>query len=130
MKEYLRCEDASSLLKFELKFADLIANYRRKYTGSFCKRCGFHEELIERLLDCPNFYQKPKIEKACNSEESSQSSGKANKIPNCGVTASKWRFSFLIITIRYSMVTVRASLQIFSSNSFAIQLFENFMSEC
>ena len=56
MKEHLRCAEASSLLTFELKFADLIANYKRKYTDSFCKRCGSHEEYIERLLDCPNFY--------------------------------------------------------------------------
>ena len=79
MKEYLRCEEASSLLKYELKFADLIANYKEKYTDSFCRRCGSHEEYIERLLDCPNFYQKPKIEKTCNSDKSSQCFGKTNK---------------------------------------------------
>ena len=65
MKEYLKCEKASSLLKLELKLADLIANYKGKYTDSFCRRCGSHVEYIERLFDCPDFYQKPKIEKTC-----------------------------------------------------------------
>ena len=65
MKEYLRFEEASSLLKLKLKLADLKGNYIGKFTDSFCRRCGCHEEYIERLLDCPNFYQKPKIEKTC-----------------------------------------------------------------
>ena len=46
----------------EQKMADLIANYKGKYTDSFCKRFGSHEELIERLLDFPIYIEKPKSE--------------------------------------------------------------------
>ena len=65
MKEYLRCEEASSLLKLKLKMSGLIANYKGKYTDSLCRGCGSHEEYIERLLDCPNFYQIPKMKRTC-----------------------------------------------------------------
>ena len=61
MKEYLRCEEALSLLKLKVKMSDLIANYKGKYTDLLCRGRGSHEENIERLLDCPNFYQIPKI---------------------------------------------------------------------
>ena len=65
MKEYLGCEEASSLLKLKLNMVDLRANYKGKYTESLCRRCGFHEEYVEHLLDCPRFYQKPKMKKTC-----------------------------------------------------------------
>ena len=64
-KEYLRCEEASSPLKLKLKKADLIATYKGKYTDSLCRGCGSHEGYIECLLDFPNFYQIPKMEKTC-----------------------------------------------------------------
>ena len=65
MKEYLGCEEASSLLKLKLNMVNLRANYKGKYTDSLCRRCGFYEEYIEHLWDCPNFYQKPKMKKTC-----------------------------------------------------------------
>ena len=57
MKEYIGCEEASSLLKLKLNMVDLRANYKGKYTDSdsLCRRCGSHEEHIEHLWDCPNF---------------------------------------------------------------------------
>ena len=39
MKEYLRCEEASSLLKLKLNMIDLRANYKGKYINSLCRRC-------------------------------------------------------------------------------------------
>ena len=65
MKEYLGCEDASSLLKLKLNMVDLRVNYKGKYSDSLCRRCWAHEEYIENLWDCPSFYQKPKMEKTC-----------------------------------------------------------------
>ena len=65
MKEYLGCEEASSLLKLKLNMVDLRANYKGKYTDSLCRRCGSHEEYIEHLWDCPSFYQKPLKEMTC-----------------------------------------------------------------
>ena len=35
MTEYLRCEEASLLMKLKLKIADLMSNYKGKYTDSF-----------------------------------------------------------------------------------------------
>ena len=49
MKEYLGCEEASSLLKLKLNMVDLRANYKGKYADSLCRRCGSHEEYIEHL---------------------------------------------------------------------------------
>ena len=46
MKEYLRCEEASSLLKLTLNMVDLRANYKRKYTDSLYRRCRLHEEYM------------------------------------------------------------------------------------
>ena len=63
MKEYLGCEQASSLLKLKLNMVDLRANYKGKYSDSLCRRCGLHEEYLEHLWDCPYFYQKPKVKK-------------------------------------------------------------------
>ena len=44
MKEYLGCEEASSLLKLKLNMVDLRAKCKGKYTDSLCRRCGSHEE--------------------------------------------------------------------------------------
>ena len=59
------CEEASSPLKFKINKADLIATYKGKYTDLLCRGCGSHEGYIECLLDFPNFYQIPKMEKTC-----------------------------------------------------------------
>ena len=65
IKEYLGCEEASSVLKLKLNMVDLRANYKGKYTDSLCRRCGSHEEYIEHLWNCPSFYQKPLKEMTC-----------------------------------------------------------------
>ena len=79
MKEYLGCEEASSLLKLKLNMVDLRANYKGKYTDSLCRRCGSHEEYIEHLWDSPNFYQRPKTEKTCLDTNNSEVLKSINK---------------------------------------------------
>ena len=79
MKEYLGCEEASSLLKLKLNMVDLRANYKGKYTDSLCRRCGSHEEYIEHLWDCPNFYQRPETEKICLDTNNSEVLKSINK---------------------------------------------------
>ena len=81
-KDYLGCEEAASLLKLKLNMVDLRAKYKGKYTDCLCRRCGSHEEYNEHLLDCPNFYKKPKMKKTCldtNNSEVLKASTKAFK---------------------------------------------------
>ena len=63
MKEYLGCEQASSLLKLKLNMVDLRANYKGKYTDSLCRRCGLHEEYLRTLMGLSIFLSKTQGEK-------------------------------------------------------------------
>lgn len=58
MKEYLRCVEASSILKLNLNVVDQRANYKGKCTASLCRRCGSPAEYVENLWDCQKYFLK------------------------------------------------------------------------